>query len=278
MKIVIAGCGFLGEAAAGFFLSGGHQVLGLTASRESAEALGRRSSSGLVTGACDITRPVNVPGSWMEPDVLVHCASSGRGGPDAYRAVYRDGLKNLIEAFRPGLVIFVGSSSVYAQADGSWVDETSPAEPTTETGRILLEAEALALAAGGAVLRLSGIYGPDRSVLLRKYREGTAVLEEGGSRWINQIHRDDGAMAVVHSARLGLRGILNVCDNHPATQREVYGWIASHLGGPLPPEGPAVIGRKRGNSNKRVSNAGLRSTGWEPLYPDYRSALKAGAV
>ncbi|GAB4180275.1 MAG: SDR family oxidoreductase [Terrimicrobiaceae bacterium] len=230
------------------------------------------------TGACDITHPMNAPEAWVEPDVLVHCASSGRGGPDAYRAVYRDGLCHLLEAFRPRLAIFVGSSSVYAQTDGSWVDENSPAQPTTETGHILLEAESLALSAGGTVLRLSGIYGPHRSVLLRKYREGSAVLEEGGSRWINQVHRDDGASAIVHIARLGIAGLFNVCDNHPATQRDVYTWIATHLGGPLPPEGPAALPRKRGNSNKRVSNSKLRATGWEPRYPSYLSALEAQAV
>lgn len=278
MKIVIAGCGFLGEAAAGFFLSRGDRVIGLTGSPASAEELSRRGPPGLETAACDITQAFHAPAEWRGPDVLVHCASSGRGGVDAYRAVYRDGLESVMEAFRPGHVIFVGSSSVYAQADGSWVDETSPAQPATETGEILLEAEALALAAGGTVLRLAGIYGPGRSVLLLKYREGTAVLENGGGRWINQIHRDDGAGAIVHSALHGLRGIYNVCDDRPSTQKEVYSWIASHLNGPLPPDGPAPATRKRGNSNKRVSNLKLRSTGWFPRFPDYQSALHAGAV
>ena len=250
-------------------------MLGLCATEESAAAFVRAPFE---VRAADISRRESLPADFGRPDVLVHCASSGRGGVDAYRAVYRDGLRNLLEALRPRHVIFVGSTSVYGQTRGEWVDETSPAEPGVETGRVLLEAEALALAAGGCVLRLSALYGPARSVLMKKYLSGTAVLEDGGGRWVNQIHRDDAARAILRVAGGGLDGIFNVSDNRPATQREVYGWIAAHFGGDLPAEGPANPHRKRGVTNKRVSNNKLRASGWEPLHGDFRDALSAGAV
>ena len=206
--------------------------------------------------------------------MVVHCASSGRGGADAYRAVYRDGLEHLRDAFSPGRLIFTGSTSVYSQVDGGWVTEDSPAEPDRETGRVLLEAEKIALEAGGVVARLAGIYGPGRSVLLKKFLEGSAVLEAGGNRWINQIHRDDGARALLQLAQHEeAAGIYNVCDDTPTTQREIYGWIADHLNRPLPPEGPADLNRKRGWTSKRIRNARLRSLGWSPRYPGYRDAL-----
>ena len=41
------------------------------------------------------------------------------------------------------------------------------------------------------------LYGPGRSVLMRKFLAGEAVLEGDGTRWINQIHRDDAARAIV---------------------------------------------------------------------------------
>ncbi|MDF1814426.1 MAG: hypothetical protein P1V20_19630, partial [Verrucomicrobiales bacterium] len=37
----------------------------------------------------------------FSPDFIVHCASSSRGGPDAYRLVFVEGTKNLISEF-PG--------------------------------------------------------------------------------------------------------------------------------------------------------------------------------
>jgi nucleoside-diphosphate-sugar epimerase len=270
-QIVIAGCGFLGEAAAGFFLEAGWRVLGLCATEESAARLADRP---FPVAVVDISKPIRVPAGWKNPDVVVHCASSGRGGADAYRAVYRDGLEHLRDAFSPRRLIFTGSTSVYSQVDGGWVTEDSPAEPDRETGQILLEAEKIALDAGGVVARLAGIYGPGRSVLLKKFLDGSALLEAGGNRWINQIHRDDGALALLRLAQHeAAAGIYNVCDDTPTTQREIYGWIADHLNRPLPPEGPADMNRKRGWTSKRISNARLRSIGWSPRYPGYLDAL-----
>jgi nucleoside-diphosphate-sugar epimerase len=267
VKVILAGCGFLGGAAADLFCGVGAGVLGLCATRAGVERLAGRAFDVVEK---DITGPLEFSDEWIEPDVLVHSASSGRGGAEAYRRVYRDGLEALMEASRPRRVVFVGSTSVYGQADGSWVDEASPCEPQVETGHILLEAERLALDAGGVVLRLAGLYGPGRSVYLRRYLSGEARIE--GERWVNQIHRDDAAAVIVRAAALD-PGIYNVCDDRPATQPEVYGWIAEACGGPVPPRAESPAPRKRGNTNKRVSNAALKATGWSPAHPSYRHAL-----
>lgn len=273
-EVLIIGCGFLGEAAAELFSARGNTVLGLVRGPESMASLAGRS---FASAACDVTDDASVEA--LTPLVrnvplAIYCVSSGRGGVDTYSAVYRDGLRRVLELWNPGRIIFVSSTSVYGQTDGSWVTEEAPAIPDRETGRILLEAEQIALAAGGGVARLSGIYGPGRSVLLKKFLSGEALLEDGGHRWINQIHRDDAAAAL---ARLGEpvvpAGLYDVTDNTPATQREVYSWMADFLKRPLPPEGPADMNRKRGWTSKRISNAKLRSAGWVPQFPSYRDAL-----
>lgn len=206
--------------------------------------------------------------------LAIYCVSSGRGGAETYEAVYREGLRRILGSWKPGKIIFVSSTSVYSQTDGSWIDEASPALPDRETGRILLEAETLALAAGGSVARLSGIYGPGRSVLLRKFLADEALLEEGGVRWINQIHRDDAASALAKLSDPSVTpGIYNVTDDTPVIQRDIYGWMTEILDRPLPPEGPADMNRKRGWTSKRISNRKLRATGWAPRYPSYRDAL-----
>jgi nucleoside-diphosphate-sugar epimerase len=271
---LIAGCGFLGEAAAGFFCTDGWKVVGLTASAESAARLSERSYAAMAADISSAESLAAVRARHGAFDLVLHCASSGRGGAGAYRRVYVDGAAQLSKTFPEARLLFTGSTSVYAQATGEWVDENSPAEPDRETGRLLLEAENIALAAGGCVLRLAGIYGPGRSVLLRKFLEGSAVLEDGGTRWINQIHRDDAALAALAVARSGVPGtIFNVADDQPATQREIHGWIADFLDRPLPPEGPADLNRKRGWTSKRVSNARLRALGWAPQFPSYCAAL-----
>ena len=106
--------------------------------------------------------------------------------------------KNLLAALRPRTFLYTSSTSVYAQTDGEWVDETSAAEPRHETGRILRETEDLVRQENGLVARLAGIYGPGRSALLRKFLSGEARIEEGGERYLNQAHRDDIAAALFH--------------------------------------------------------------------------------
>ncbi|MDD5200201.1 MAG: NAD-dependent epimerase/dehydratase family protein [Terrimicrobiaceae bacterium] len=276
--LLIAGCGFLGEAAAAFFSAAGWRVVGLTGSAESAARLTHkpyRVEAADITDAGSLARTRASVGPF---DFVLHCASSGRGGAGSYQQIYVNGCARLAEAFPEARLLFTSSTSVYAQTDGAWVDEDSPAAPDGETGRLLLEAERIVRSAGGCVLRLGGIYGPGRSVLLRKFLDGRATLEEGGGRWINQIHRDDAARAIFAVAEAGAAGaVINVVDDEPATQRTVHGWIADFLGQPMPPDGPADRNRKRGWTSKRVSNARLRALGWEPDFPSYRAALPSVA-
>jgi nucleoside-diphosphate-sugar epimerase len=110
--------------------------------------------------------------------------------------------------------------------------------------------------------------------LLKRYLAKEAALDGEGSRWINQIHRDDAARALFHLyAHRCAPGIYNVADDQPATQRDVYQWIADFLGGALPAPAQGDVVRRRGASNKRVSNAKLKAVGWTPLFPAYRVAL-----
>jgi nucleoside-diphosphate-sugar epimerase len=273
-EVLIIGCGFLGEAAADLFSAQGERVLGLVRTAESRSKLSGRAFE---TALCDVTSDTSVAA--LNPrlegvPLVLYAVSSGGGSAADYAAIYRDGLRRVLSAWKPKRLIFVSSTSVYGQNDGSWVTEESPALPERDTARVLLEAEELALRYGGIVARLTGIYGPGRSMLLRKFLSGEAVIEEGGRRWLNQIHRDDGASALLRLATPSVpAGIYNVTDDTPVTQRELYGWIADFLQRPLPPEGASSEFRKRGITSKRISNEKLRSLGWTPDYPSYREAL-----
>ncbi len=213
------------------------------------------------------------------PEVIVHCASSSRGGAESYRAVFVEGIRNLRSVF-PGVpVLFTSSTSVYGQTDGSVVGEHSETSPDRETGRLLLEAESLARESGGTALRLAGIYGPGRSVHLRRLFDGSARIEEvEPSRFLNQIHRDDAVGAIRHllecepATRRG--GLFNVVDDRPLTQRECYEALSARFGLPLPPLAPPDPERKRGWTHKIVSNAALRATGWVPRYPSFLDAVE----
>jgi nucleoside-diphosphate-sugar epimerase len=272
-RILIAGCGFVGLATARLFHAAGWEVTGCTHSAESAAALASEPFSVRPVDISD-RRAVEAVVSPERFDAVIHCASSGKGGADQYRRVYLEGARNLGEVLRPDLLVFTSSTSVYAQVGGEEVTEDSPAEPDRETGQVLRETEQLVVGMNGAVARLAGIYGPGRSVLLKKFFSHQAVIEGDGQRWINQIHRDDAAAALLTIVQQKARGIFNVSDNEPISQRALYHWLAGRFDMEIPPSGPVDTNRKRGWTHKRVSNARLHALGWTPKYPTFFDAVE----
>lgn len=267
---VVVGAGYVGGAVAKRLAADDWRVTAIVHSEKSAHETGAL--------ALDVTKAdiVNENAAlFEEAEVIVYCVSSGRGGADAYRSAYVEGLANVLKHVRQSRLVFTSSTSVYAQTDGSAVDETSRAEPDRETGQILREAEELTLGLGGSVARLGGIYGPGRSVYLKKFLDFSARIEGDGSRWVNQIHRDDAASALVRLVSESVSpGIYNVVDDTPMTQRAIYELLSEFFQKPMPPSGPIDLHRKRGRTSKQVSNARLRALGWEPEYPGYGEAIR----
>jgi nucleoside-diphosphate-sugar epimerase len=272
-RILIAGCGYVGQAAADLFHAAGWAVEGWTRSARSAASLSAKPYPIHDVNISENAQVANRVGTF---DAMIHCASSRGGDAEAYRRIYLDGARNLVESFPGAKVLFTSSTSVYVQRDGSWVTEESETKPMLETGRILLEAERLVLDRGGIVARLAGICGPGRSALLSKFLGGTAVIDPENDRFVNQVHRDDIAVALFLLMNQEAPGaqIYNVVDDQPILQSECYCWLAQRLNRPAPPIGKAKELGKRGDSNKRVSNAKLRNLGWTLRYPTFADAME----
>ncbi len=263
-KLLVIGAGYLGDEILRQFKGAGW------------DAIVASLSGGEDLLACDVSDPASVA-ALPDADAVIHSAASGRGGEDAYRRVYLNGCENLVRRFPQAKIAFTSSSSVYAHQDGELVTEQSGTIPDRETGRLLLAAEKCVTDAGGVVARLAGIYGPNRSVLLSKFKSGEAVIEEDGRRFINQIHRDDAAGALLHLFSLTdfpAGQVFNVSDSESLTQLQVYQGLARIFGKELPPSGPRDLNRKRGWTHKQVSNAKLRATGWQPKYPSFLDAVE----
>ena len=262
MKLLLIGHGYLGQAITREFRKNGWDV--------AATSLSGNDD----TIACDVGNPADVA-KLPAADFMVHCAASGRGGAEAYQRVYVDGCRNLIGRF-PGVpLLYTSSTSVYAQTDGSVVTEESPTVPDRETGNLLLAAEQVVLAADGIVTRLAGIYGPGRSVILKKFLSGEAMIEEDGRRFLNQVHRDDAARAIFHLARSRVGGVFNLSDSTPLSQLCCYQQLTGIFQKPLPPSGPRDLNRKRGWTHKQVSNEKLVATGWQPRFASFIDAVSA---
>ncbi|HYZ75153.1 MAG TPA: NAD-dependent epimerase/dehydratase family protein, partial [Chthoniobacterales bacterium] len=252
--VLVIGCGYLGAQLLRNLSRSGLRATGITLSESSANAL---RSEGLEVVAADLRTSDLRALTENNPSVVIHCASSGKGGAAAYREIFLETTTRLVQDTTFEHLIFTSSTSVYAQTDGSLVTETDSAEPERETGKILRETEELVLEHRGTVLRLAGIYGPGRCVPLEKLLSGEAAIEGEGERIMNSIHRDDAVSACHLAAEHRWQGIFNVADNTPVTQLEWFQWVCARAGQPLPPFVPRDLHRKRAWTSKRVSNAKL---------------------
>ncbi|MDQ6807944.1 MAG: NAD-dependent epimerase/dehydratase family protein [Verrucomicrobiota bacterium] len=279
-RILIVGCGYVGQKAADVFHEAGWKVEGWTASAESASALSAKPYPVVPHDASD---PACVESQGGRFDAVVQCASSAGGDAEAYRRVYLRVAENLVRAFADVTLLFTSSTSVYAQLGGELVDEKSAADPQRETAKVLRETENLILAHGGIVARLAGIYGPGRSALLRKFLRGEAAAGVTEERFVNYVHRDDVAAALFilinQRAELAPPRIYNVVDDTPLPLTKCYELLAEILPTRLPADDtlPAAAS-KRGPSNKRVSNTKLRALGWSPRYRSFREGMEQSVI
>jgi nucleoside-diphosphate-sugar epimerase len=285
MKCLIVGCGYVGLPLGAELVRLGHEVAGL---RRQASAENELKAAGIRPLVGDVTRPESLARLPHAFDWVVNCVASGGGTAEEYRRIYLQGTRHLMEwlsATPPQKFVYTGSTSVYGQTDGSPVEETSPTEPVVETAKVLRETEKLLLTAAGerkfpaVILRVAGIYGPDRGHAFKQFLKNEARIEGAGSRFLNMIHRDDliGCLiAVLKSGRAG--EIYNTVDDEPVTQANFFQWLAEELGReppPMVPENPEAD-RKRGVTNKRVSNRKLKmELGHQFKYPNFRIGYSA---
>jgi nucleoside-diphosphate-sugar epimerase len=285
MRVLIVGCGYVGLPLGAELVRLGHEVFGL---RRSASAENELKTAGIKPLIADITKPETLTKLPREFEWVVDCVSSTGGGAEDYRQVYLQGTRNLIEwlsAAPPKKFVYTSSTSVYGQTGGSQVKETSPTEPLVETGKILLETEKLLLAAmterkfPAVVLRVAGIYGPDRGHWFKQFLKNEAHIEGDGSRFLNMIHRDDLIGCIIAALKNGRPGeIYNAVDDEPVSQVNFFQWLAATVGKYPPasvPENPDE-NRKRGVTNKRVLNRRVKmELGYQFKYPNFRKGYTA---
>ncbi len=270
-RVFIAGAGYVGSVAARLLREAGH-----------AADIGRRKAS-VEAGshAMDVLRPATYPAALAEAECVVYCVSADAFTEETYRDAYVHGLANVIAAAAKGRthrLVFVSSTGVFGQDDGSVVDETSPATPKGFSGRALLEGEALLAGAPfeATAIRFSGIYGPGRDRLIRMVRSGSPVSAKSRAAVTNRIHRDDCARAIVHLvARPSVQPLYLGSDEAPTPMGEILDWIAARLGLPSPPLGEDNAQVLQRGGNKRISSARLRGEGFRFLYPTYREGFEA---
>lgn len=187
-----------------------------------------------------------------------------------------------------GWVGYLSTTGVYGDAGGAWVDEDSPLLSQEPHGRNRILAERQWLDWGEAhgkkvtIFRLSGIYGPGRSIV-DDLRIGTARRIEKPGHVFCRIHVQDivqtilAAMDHSHNAR-----VYNLADDEPSSSGDVVAYAARLLGLTPPPlenydDVAAELSPMRRSfyaACRRVRNDRIKSElGIRLHYPTYREGL-----
>lgn len=184
---------------------------------------------------------------------------------------------------------YLSTIGVYGDQKGAWVDETTPAVPTSERSQWRLEAEQAwqAFVAERDVIlqifRLAGIYGPGRNSLER-LKAGTEKRIDKPEQVFNRTHLTDIVSIVEAGIKAGgnAPGIFNVTDDEPAPPQDIVSYAAELLGVEPPPLIPwdeadmTPMARSFYLETKRVRNQRIKDAlGVTLSYPTYREGLRA---
>ena len=177
---------------------------------------------------------------------------------------------------------YLSTTGVYGNTDGEWVDETSPTKPANERSAWRVKAEQQWLEHGAHIFRLSGIYGPGRSVI-DELRAGTARRIIKPNQYFSRIHVEDIAQILAASVAKPTSGeIFNCADDYPCSSAEVVEYAAKLMGVQPPPATPyesanlSEMARSFYASSRRVRNDKIKQILNVKLkYPTYKQGLEA---
>ena len=178
-------------------------------------------------------------------------------------------------------LIYISSTGVYGNSDGSWVTEQTPPAPVRPGAKACLEAETLIANSSfgdrSTILRLAGIYGPDRIPRLAaiEAKQWSSLSPNGH---INLIHVDDGARIVDQVVDQKVLGeTLLVSDGNPPNRRDFFDFIAKQIGtGPIDWEvATSAAVESRAAIDKRINSERLvERIGYQFQYPNFESGIR----
>ena len=274
-SLLCFGLGYSAEVLAQRLLGRGWRVAGTSRKAEKRRQLGAK---GFAMHAFDRQTPLRAAAFEGVTHVLTSIAPDEAGDPvlDMHLAQLR--------ACPLAWAGYLGTTAVYGDRDGGWVDETTPIEPSLARADRRARAEAAWLGSGlpAHVFRLAGIYGPGRNPFVN-LKSGTArrIVKEG--QVFSRIHVEDIATVLEASMASPHPGaIYNVCDDEPAPPQDVVAHAAELLGVAPPPEQDyatadlSPMARTFYQDNRRVRNERIKvELGVRLAFPSYREGLLA---
>ncbi|CAN1499303.1 WcaG Nucleoside-diphosphate-sugar epimerases [Methylophilaceae bacterium] len=274
LKILIVGCGQLGFSIVKNADPDIFKLYGFSRSlKKSPPSIEMHQVDILKNEAIDVIKSVN-------PEIIIYAVSADTQSVESYQDHYVAGLKKtyaaLLELDHFKHLFFVSSTRVYGQKTTKILSELDIAEPSDYGGEALIEAEAVArqLKDKATILRLSGIYGPNRTRMIQLAQSNPGNWP-ATNNWSNRIHEEDAARFIVFLVkRIMLKEPIEplylVTDGIPTKQYDVLTWIRKRLQLTTDTIEIPIL-----ESGKQLQSVLLNQNGFILKYPDFTYGYEA---
>ena len=274
LKVLIIGCGQLGFSIVNNADSDVFKLYGFSRSlRKSPASIEMHQVDILKTEAIDAIKLVN-------PEIIIYAVSADTQSIESYQDHYVVGLKKTYEAILEldhfKYLFFVSSTRVYGQKTTKILSELDIAEPSDYGGEALMEAETVArqLKDKATILRLSGIYGPNRKRMIQLAQSNPGNWP-ATNNWSNRIHEEDAARFIVFLMKRimmneSIEPLYLVTDGVPTKQYDVLTWIRNRLQLTTDTIELPIL-----ESGKQLQSVLLNQTGFVLKYPDFTYGYEA---
>ena len=274
LKVLIIGCGQLGFSIVNNADSDVFKLYGFSRSlRKSPASIEMHQVDILKTEAIDAIKLVN-------PEIIIYAVSADTQSIESYQDHYVLGLKKTYEAILEldhfKHLFFVSSTRVYGQKTTKILSELDIAEPSDYGGEALMEAETVArqLKDKATILRLSGIYGPNRKRMIQLAQSNPGNWP-ATNNWSNRIHEEDAARFIVFLMKRimmneSIELLYLVTDGVPTKQYDVLTWIRNRLQLTTDTIELPIL-----ESGKQLQSVLLNQTGFVLKYPDFTYGYEA---
>lgn len=221
--VSILGCGWFGLPLGIRLARSGFNVMGSTTTEEKRELLKKHHIGDfLINFTPGLQSPDRVE-TFFDTDVLVLTIPPGirkKGHASRFRLLM-DNILPHICASTLQMLIFISSTSVYADCNKVVGEKEAGTGELSESGKILLETEQLLQSKAEfdtTVLRFGGLYGPGRHPV--NYLAGKSGLDNPEAP-VNLVHLEDCIRVTERIIRKQVKNeVFNlVCDEHPSRLR-----------------------------------------------------------
>lgn len=255
------GAGYVGTALAAYLQSSHHEVYISTATEEKLAGLKQHAKHVLLINNRGDRENLRLIIETCDGMVILVAPKKGKSYEETYLETAKIVSAILKERKKPFYLLYTSSTSVY-QGQQDWVTEETSLSPKSVNSSILLQTEKLLLThPESCILRLGGIYGPQRELQRRAKHVSGEVMATSGKEPTNHIHLEDIVSAISFCLNHRLIGVYNlVNDDHPS-RKELYSVLCHSINAPEPIWNEEFSSEK--NDGYKVSNAKIYQAGFK---------------